>query len=267
MLLVTSTAVYFGLASWTDFWTATGTLLGLLPLGIAVVYRRSMNTIIWYLFLSGWILPIVVPPAGVVFGKTEFGHGDDYYIANIYLGGAGFFSRSVIAEHTWEGTHGHTWPIGIWVPGYLVGIGPLVIGGMVLCRMHRASAIVACLVSIGYGLLVVFAFRSFMSDEWWFNWVAGFFCTAYSIFAAGFAWRLLWRGERDRFRRLTALVVLSYPWWVLALSISFGSFPFVGWLSTFAAGVLLLMGRERWFREEAMEAQPLLARLRMLFVG
>jgi hypothetical protein len=263
-LFVTATAAFFAVVQWTDLLTAFATFVGAIPLAMAIYYRCHADTLAFYLFLTGWILPSILPPYAVAFGVSGPGNSD-FYTRYVYLGEVGFFSRGIVLEDNWEETHGHTFPVGAWIPGYLLSFGLLISATLVLCHLPRASKSVPYLDLFIWPVPVVFAFYSFRFDGWSLSAISGTACFLYVVFAYLFRRHIKDQAEATRLRKLAGLTLAFYPLWILVLALTQQVFPFFGWLATFSACLILMFGPDIWFQQNSLGAENLRDRLRLLF--
>ncbi len=202
----------------------------------------SRDVLILALALGGWVAPAVHPPHGIIFGGTGLPQGDLYWI-NLYVGAGGFFSRAVVLENTWEQTHGHTWPIGLWIGGYLVGLSvPLSAATVILIPRWRLW------VAAGWPVIALWltgtwlqAFTS-LSQFGWRTHVLLAIYGAYSLFLCH-----LWWSGTSRLGRAQGIYLaarsspLFYPTWLLGLILTQGHYPFVGCWLTLGGCILLAL--------------------------
>ena len=195
------------------------------------------------LLLSGWVVPSTFPPYGVVFGSNGLPRPDLYHI-DICVGAGGWFSKAVVVERTWEWTHGHSWPVGPWIPGSLVSLCVPVSAGLIVCsRVSRA------LVAIAWGCISIWLTATWLEP---YSSVSQYGWRTYVLLSvfAGY-WFLLsslwfWSGRLDRAQRIYLVAknsLFMYPLWILALTTTQGICPFVGWGFTSAGCIVLAL---RW---------------------
>jgi hypothetical protein len=89
------------------------------------------------LLVASFLFPKTWPADGVVFGtagvrQVEIG----WYWFHIYLAESGFLNRGMIIEDTWEESHGHTWPIGVWYSGWALSFCPAALGIALATSAH-----------------------------------------------------------------------------------------------------------------------------------
>ena len=220
------------------------------PLGERRRRGHWQIVVIALLLVGGWILPSVAPPDGVTWGATGL-RNRKFYWRNIYYGNCGFFSKCVVVEDTWEGTHGHTWIIGPWIEGCLISLAVPVFGlflllaplpgGCLLLRLYIAALGGAARVCFWLMWTWPFAWEGVWP---WMNWVLFSTLLLFSAF-------MLWSCERNKFRLpmeraqvWAADSLLIYPIWVLVLELIQGLWPSIGWFMTMA-GCSMLTWRAR----------------------
>lgn len=220
------------------------------------INRNRHDVAIVTMLSAGWTFPSVWPP-GLVFGSTGLPTGE-LYLNYLYVGLAGFFSKSLIVEESWEWTHGHTWPVGPWIMGYLGSLTVPVAAGLIIwCPAGKAMVVIL------WGLLSFWLVGTWMecftsiSQLSWRSGVLGVLICSYGLF-------LLRPWSSSTPRQITQNLFMSinrslliYPLWVLVLCLFQGRYPFVGWAFTFAGCILLaLRPFEGDPRKQSQVAQP-----------
>lgn len=202
--------------------------------------KLSPQTVIAALLIAGWLLPTVWPGYAVPFGRDNAICVENYW-SHVYLGEAGFFSRGIVLEDTWEGSHGHHWPEGPWILGYLLPV--FFCASILIC--HRCRTELRWLRKAWHllrVLLVIWAVYTF--------WGFPLFPTRPLLLAVGYLlFCCAFRLTRSRIQHMgalrsgrlaTAIAVVFYPFWLIVLSAVFLVPPFVGLLCYVAASVIFL---------------------------
>ena len=192
------------------------------------------------LLVAGWLLPTTWPGYGVPFGRDN-ANCAEYYLSHVYIGEAGFFSRGIVLEDTWEGSHGHSWPEGPWLLGYLM---PVFFCTSVLLCYYRETELVWLRRSWHWlrVLLVTWPVYTFISIPL-FPTRPVLLLVAYLLFWCSFRivrLRTKHMGALRSGRLTTAISVIFYPFWLISLSTVFLVPPFFGLLCYLIASILLL---------------------------
>ncbi len=75
-----------------------------------------LDVLIIPLLVAGWIFPSIETDYGVALASTGL-RNPEYYWNYVCVGNIGYFSGSVLIEDTWEeGSHGHSFPVGLCIP-------------------------------------------------------------------------------------------------------------------------------------------------------
>ena len=88
----------------------------------AYSWKNKVAALVIVLLICGWILPSMWPLEYAIALGLDKPRTLPFYYSRAYTFEAGFFSKGVIYRTTLEWTHGHTRPVGPWIPGYMLTI-------------------------------------------------------------------------------------------------------------------------------------------------
>ena len=205
--------------------------------------RLAKDVWIPVLLIVGWIFPSILPPYGVALAST--GLQDPYNFWNyVCVGNIGFFSGSVLVEHTLEqGSHGHSFAVGPCIPANVLGIF-LPVSGVLIIYFLALRRLILYL----WGFIVIVLTLSGIHlsfTNWRFPWESLLLLLVFTVFLVHMIFQKIRarRQGRNEIYSLASNILLFYPIWILTLSFIQGVFPFVGLLLT-AIGCFLLARKE-----------------------
>jgi len=205
--------------------------------------NKAKDVWIQVLLIVGWIFPSILPPYGVALAST--GLQNPYNFWNyVCVGNIGFFSDSVLVEHTLEqASHGHSFAVGPCIPANLLGILLPVSGVLIINFLAIRRLIFNLWVFIVIILTLSGTHLSFTS--WRFPWESLLLLFVFTVFLIYMVFQKIRakRQGRNEIYSLASNILLFYPIWILALSLTQRVYPFVG-LVSIAIGCFLLARKE-----------------------